>query len=179
MGTKNILCAPEVSSSIFGNPLCELNYRTPDVIPADPQSRADDSAVDLSLQAYHSFMVLLNAKPYSRCSELAPNTNYRVSLVPILKSVSSVGCLTYLQMRHSVLLHEPCLKILLSSLRFKLPRDAWMIAFSSKHLSVVDSGSEHTVPVARVSLGVDTIDYGRFSHQWGVHYNLLCINNVE
>ncbi len=108
-------------------------------------------------------------------NKLVPGKTYRVKIFPILESVTSVDCMTFLKKQRAILVGGQGVLLANDLKGDEFPVGKWTVSFDEKEALWKDSGGRHGVPsVYRHGDGDRSFILGDFERDWDGDIYLLC-----
>ncbi len=118
----------------------------------------------------------LNSKNFAKATnKLEPGKKYRVRIFPILSTVTSEDCMTFLKKQGAILVGGQGVTLLQDQKADEFPVGKWTVSFDEKDALWTDSVGYHGVPfVYRHSDGGWEFYLGYFEFDWSGDFCLLC-----
>jgi len=108
-------------------------------------------------------------------NKLVPGKTYKVKIFPILESVTSEDCMTFLKKQHAILVGGQGVLLANDLKGDEFPIGKWTVSFDEKESLWKDSDGDHRVPdVHRLSDGDRVFNLGIFELDWGGGVCLIC-----
>ena len=122
----------------------------------------------------------LTSKNFAKATnKLEPGKTYRVRIFPVLETVTSEDCMTFLKKQGAILVGGQGVTLLQDQKADEFPVGKWTVSFDEKDALWEDAGGFHGVPgVFRYSDGDWEFNLGYFDYDWGDYYCLLCVTEV-
>ena len=128
------------------------------------------------LKTTYYFNDALTSENFAKATnKLEPGKTYRVRIFPILETVTSEDCMTFLKKQGAILVGGQGVTLLQSQKADEFPVNKWTVSFDEKDALWVGSDGYHRVPfVNRSSDGDWRFSLGCFEGGWGGDDCLLC-----
>lgn len=124
---------------------------------------------------YYFNDALTSANFAKATNKLEPSKTYRVRVFPILQTVTSDDCMTFLKKQGAILVGGHGLTLLQANKADEFPVGKWTVSFDEKDALWEDSDGYHRVPyVDRFSGGDWRFFLGDFERDWRDGDCLLC-----
>lgn len=108
-------------------------------------------------------------------NKLEPGKKYRVRIFPVLQTVTSEDCITFLHKQGAILVGGQGVTLLQDQNAAAFPVGKWTVSFDEKDALWTDSDGYHGVPVVhRYSDGDWEFDLGYFEFDWDDDHCLVC-----
>lgn len=152
-------------------------------VPADYQH---DTQLDTfakktkKLKTTYYFNDALTSKNFAKATnKLEPGKTYRVRIFPVLETVTSEDCMTFLKKQGAILVGGQGVTLLQDQKADEFPVGKWTVSFDEKDALWEDAGGDHRVPcVDRHSDGDWKFRLGCFGPDWRDAHCLLCVTEV-
>ena len=128
------------------------------------------------LKTTYYFNDALTSENFAKATnKLEPGKTYRVRVFPILRTVTSDDCMTFLKKQGAILVGGQGITLLQANKPDEFPVSKWTVSFDEKNALWEDSGGNHRVPdVNRGSDGDWRFGLGYFEFDWDDAHCLLC-----
>ena len=124
---------------------------------------------------YYFNDALTSANFAKATNKLEPGKTYRVRVFPILQTVTSDDCMTFLKKQGAILVGGQGITLLQVNKPNEFPVSKWTVSFDEKNVLWEDAGGGHRVPgVDRRSDGDWGFSLGYFEGGWLDDHCLLC-----
>lgn len=157
----------------FGGVMTEFKFTVPSDYNHEEQLKAFGKKYKKEFYFYNDDITDKNFAKVS--TKLIPGKTYTVKMFPILQTVSSEDCMTFLKKQNAIFVGAQGLSLLRNEDKEKFPVGKWTVSFDEKENLWKDADGYHRVPVVdRYSVGVWGFDLGFFEFLWYSGYVLLC-----
>jgi hypothetical protein len=159
----------------FGPAIKEFEF----TVPADykHESQLDTFAKKTKkLSTTYYFNDALTSSNFAKATnKLEPGKTYKVKIFPVLATVTSEDCMTFLGKQNAILVGGQGITLLQDQKADEFPVGKWTVSFDKKDALWTDSDGYHRVPgVRRRSDGGWKFDLGYFGSDWSGARCLLC-----
>jgi hypothetical protein len=162
----------------FGAALTEFVLTVPADYKHDKQL---DTFAKANKKKFYSYNSDITDKNFSKATtKLDSGKKYKVKIFPILETVTSEDCMSFLKSQRAILVGGQGESLVWDSNRDQLPVGKWTVSFDEKDALWIDSVGYHRVPfVFRNSDGDFFFNLGCFECEWYADYCLLCFCDEE
>lgn len=128
------------------------------------------------LKTTYYFNDELTSKNFAKATnKLEPGKTYKVKIFPILETVTSEDCMSFLAKQNAILVGGQGITLLQDQKADEFPVGKYTVSFDQKDALWTDSGGDHRVPfVYRFSDGDWKFSLGYFERDWCDDHCLLC-----
>ena len=180
MKKKPILQKLTINDKRFGPAIKEFEITVPLDYNHDTQiDQFGEKTKKLKTTYYYNDA--LTSKNFAKATnKLQPGKTYKVKIFPILATVKSEDCMTFLGKQNAILVGGQGVTLVQDLKKEELPLDKWTVSFDERESLWKDSGGRHRVPhVDALSGGDFRFDLGYFGSDWRGVDCLLCFCDIE
>lgn len=172
---KPILQKLAIGDQRFGPAVKDFEFTVPADYKHDTQLDTFAKKTE-KLKTTYYFNDDLNSKNFAKATnKLEPGKKYRVRIFPILSTVTSEDCMTFLKKQRAILVGGQGVTLLQDKKADEFPVGKHTVSFDEKDALWTDSDGYHRVPcVYRPSGGDWEFRLGGFEDAWGDGGCLLC-----
>lgn len=128
------------------------------------------------LKTTYCFNDALTSMNFAKATnKLEPGKTYRVKIFPILATVTSEDCMTFLGKQNAILVGGQGITLLQDNKADQFPVSRWTVSFDEKEALLKDADGLLRVPCVYLhSVGVCSFNLGYFENDWNGGSCLLC-----
>lgn len=117
----------------------------------------------------------LTSKNFAKATnKLEPGKTYKVKIFPILATVTSEDCMSFLAKQDAIIVGGQGVTLLQDQKADEFPVGKWTVSFDEKDALLINSGYRRVPYVYRLSDGGWEFRLGCFGDDWGDGHCLLC-----
>ncbi len=167
-GVKPILQKLAITDQRFGPALVEFEMTVPADYNHDKQIDDFRKRVKKQKTTYY-YNDALTSKNFAKATnKLEPGKTYKVKIFPILSTVTSGDCTTFLSKQNAILVGAQGETLVYDLHADKFPKGKYTVSFDEKDSLWIDSGGSRGVPRVIAHTGGDfEFGLGRFGDGWG------------
>jgi len=159
----------------FGPATADFEFTVPADYKHDTQLDTFAKKIKKLRTTYYFNDALTSANFAKATNKLEPGKTYRVRIFPILETVTSEDCMTFLKKQGAILVGGQGITLLQDGKSDQFPVSKWTVSFDEKDALWEDADGHHGVPcVDRDSDGVWSFDLVSFGFGWYDGFCLLC-----
>jgi hypothetical protein len=111
---------------------------------------------------------------------LVPGKTYKVKIFPILQTVTSEDCMTFLKKQNAVLVGGQGATLVYDLAKDQLPKGKWTVSFDEKEALWEDADGNRGVPnVYAYTDGDFEFFLGYFGYDWNSDHCVLCFCDLS
>ncbi len=171
---KPILKRLAISDKRFGPAIKEFELTVPADYNHDTQIDTSAKKAKKEKTTYY-YNDDLNSKNFAKATnKLVPGKTYKVKIFPILATVTSEDCMTFLRKQNAVLAGGQGATLVYDRAKDQLPKGKWTVSFDEKEALWEDSGDRRVPRVHANTDGDFKFNLGNFGNDWNADNCLLC-----
>lgn len=164
----------------FGPAIVEFELTVPTDYNHDTQIDTSGAKARKEKTTYYYNDDLTSKNFANATNKLVPGKTYKVKIFPILQTVTSEGCMTFLRKQNAVLVGGQGATLVYDLAKDQLPKGKWTVSFDEKDALWEDAGGYRRVPdVGASTVGGFGFVLGSFGADWGSGRCVLCFCDLN
>jgi hypothetical protein len=177
---KPILQKLAIADKRFGPAVKEFELTVPVGYSHDTQIDTSGKKVKKEKTTYYYNNDLTSKNFAKATNKLVPGKTYKVKIFPILQTVTSEDCMTFLKKQNAVLVGGQGATLVYDLAKDQLPKGKWTVSFDEKEALWEDADGNRGVPsVCAYTVGDFKFHLGFFGSGWYSDDCVLCFCDLS
>jgi hypothetical protein len=164
----------------FGTTIVEFELTVPADYNHDTQIDTSGKKARKEKTTYYYNDDLISKNFAKATNKLVPGKTYKVKIIPILQTVTSEDCMTFLKKQNAVLVGGQGATLVYDLAKDKLPKGKYTVSFDEKEALWKDAGGYRRVPYVIADTDGDfSFNLGSFGLDWASVHCVLCFCDLS